>query len=144
MGHRKIRDVIAGRPLHTMPGETTVAAAAECMVAHRIGALLVVEQGNLAGIFTERDALARVLAQGLDPKATVLSQVMTPKPLSISADKPLAHALIIMHENGFRHMPVIDGGRLAGVVSVRDALGSEMVELSGNLDKLQQLSENMR
>jgi CBS domain-containing protein len=127
-----------------MPGTTSVVDAAKVMATQRIGALLVVDGGRLVGIFTERDALSRVLAKGADPKATTLAEVMTPGPLTVSAEKPLAHALIIMHENGFRHMPVVDGGKLAGVVSVRDALGSEMSELTGNLDALERIAENMR
>ena len=144
MSGRRIRQVIAGRPVHTMPSSTTVAAAAQQMASANIGAMLVVDGGELVGIFTERDALGRVLAKGVDPKRATLAEVMTAKPLTVSADKQLIHALIIMHENGFRHMPVTDGGKLAGMVSVRDALGNEMNELSGNLAKLESLSENIR
>lgn len=144
MSDRKIRQVIAGRPLHTMPGDSTVIEAARRMADERIGALLVVVGGELAGIFTERDAVGRVLAKGLDPRTTTLSQVMTPEPRTVAADLPLAHALIIMHENGFRHLPVVDGDQVIGVVAVRDALGSEMSELTGNLDTLERLAENMR
>lgn len=144
MSTRKIRQIIAGRPVHSMPSSTTVAAAARRMTEQQIGALLVVDGGALVGIFTERDALGRVLARDVDPSTATLAQVMTAKPLTISADKALAHALIIMHENGFRHMPVVDGDRLAGVVSVRDALGDELSEMSGTLRKIETLAENVR
>lgn len=144
MPKRIIRSLIAGRPVHDVPGNTTVLAAAQKMAAAHIGALLVVDGGKLVGIFTERDALSRVLAKGLDPTTTPVAQVMTAKPLSISPDKPLSHALFIMHDNGFRHMPVVDGEKLAGIVSVRDALGPEMSELVDNLAQRDKLAENMR
>jgi len=144
MPKRIIRSLIAGRPLHAVPSTTSVLVAAQKMAAARIGALLVVDEGKLSGIFTERDALSRVLAKGLDPATTKLSQVMTAKPISISADKPLGHALFLMHDNNFRHMPVMDGEKLAGIVSVRDALGPEMSELVDNLAQRDKLAENMR
>ena len=141
---RKIRQVIQGRGMFSMPKATTVQEAARHMATQRIGALLVIEGADLVGIFTERDALSRVLAKGVDPVRTTLGEVMTPKPLTISADKPLSHALIFMHENGFRHMPVVDGDRVVGVVSVRDALGSELSQLDSDLDAMEQMAENIR
>ncbi len=144
MPTRIIRSLIAGRPLHAIPSATTVLVAAQKMASAHIGALLVVDGGKLVGIFTERDALSRVLAKGLDPTSTPIAQVMTAKPLSISSDKPLSHALFIMHDNGFRHMPVVDGDKLAGIVSVRDALGPEMSELVDNLNQRDKLAENIR
>lgn len=144
MPKRIIRNIIAGRPLHSVTSDTTVLAAAKKMATENIGAMLVVDAGVLTGVFTERDALSRVLAKGLDPEKTPISQVMTAKPLTISADKALSHALLIMNDNGFRHMPVVDGGKLAGIVSVRDALGQEMSELVNNIQQRDSLAEHMR
>ena len=143
MPKRIIRNIIAGRPLHTLGGNTSVLAAAKKMADENIGAMLVVDGENLLGVFTERDALCRVLAKGLNPETTRVSEVMTSRPLTISADKALSHALLIMHDNGFRHMPVVDGGKLAGIVSVRDALGQEMSELISNIAQRDALSEKM-
>ena len=144
MPKRLIRSLIAGRQLHSVSSDSTVLAAAQTMAAKNIGAMLVVDGTALAGIFTERDALSRVLAKGLDPAKTKIAQVMTAKPLTISAEKPLSHALFIMHDNAFRHMPVVDGGKLVGVVSVRDALGPEMSELVDKLAQRDQLAEHIR
>lgn len=144
MNDRTIGQVIAGRAVQALPGSATVVEAARRMVEARVGALLVVDGERLLGIFTERDALARVLAKGADPARLTLAEVMTPKPITIGAERLLAHALILMHENGCRHMPVLDGGRVAGVVSMRDALGSEMTELDGHLDRLEQIAAEMR
>lgn len=144
MPKRIIRNVIADRPMYSVSSDTTVLAAAQKMAAQNIGAMLVVDGDTLSGIFTERDALSRVLSKGLDAATTTVKQVMTAKPLTISADKPLSHALLIMHDNGFRHMPVVDGGKLAGMVSVRDALGPEMSELVDNIEQRDLLAEHIR
>ncbi|MBL0087918.1 MAG: CBS domain-containing protein [Ideonella sp.] len=87
-----------------------MSAAASFMAAEGIGAVMVVDQGELIGIFTERDALYRVIAKGMDPHATPLREVMTPEPFTIAPHKTYGHALVLMQENGFRHVPVIEDG----------------------------------
>lgn len=144
MPKRLIRTIVAERTMHCVTSDATVLAAAQTMASKNIGAMLVVDGNALAGIFTERDALSRVLAKGLDPAKTKVSQVMSANPLTVSADKPLMHALFLMHDNGFRHMPVLDNGKLTGVISVRDALGPEMAELDSSLEQRDQLAEHMR
>ena len=89
---------------------------------------MVTEQGRLVGIFTERDALFRVIAQGRDAKSTRLSDVMTPNPLSIEPTKRFGHALHMMYEGGFRHVPVVRNGVPIGMISARDVLGPELEE----------------
>src|SRR6059058_3439166 len=97
MEERPIRSIIGEQKPIFARAETSVAAAAKLMKRHRIGALLVTKSGQLAGIFTERDALFRVLAEGRDPAKTHLSQVMTPNPRTISPDRPFGHALHLMY-----------------------------------------------
>lgn len=143
MPHRPIRAVIEGRPLHAAPSGTTVQEAARLMAERRIGALLVVDGGRLVGIFSERDALNRVLARALDPATTPLACVMTPDPHTVAIDKPLAFALHVMHAEGFRHMPVTDGGRPVGMVSVRDALGLEIAAFERDLAQRDHLTERL-
>jgi CBS domain-containing protein len=122
----------------------TVRAASKLMVEKKIGALLVVENSRIAGIFTERDALNKVLAASLDPDTTVLSQVMVADPQTIRADKPLAYALYMMAEGGFRHVPVVDAvGAPLGMVSARDALGQDMVELERDMKHLEDLESSI-
>lgn len=125
MSQRCIRDIIAGGQLVTASKDTTVVEAAKTMTKAHVGAILVVEDGALTGIFTERDALQRVLAKGVDPTVTPLSKVMTAKPVTVSPNLPLGHALHLMYEGGFRHVPVVDQGKPVGMVSARDALGDE-------------------
>ncbi len=141
MPHRPIRTLVATQRIITAPPDTLVTAAACAMKAAKVGALLVVENGKLAGIFTERDALFRVLAEGLDPAATPLSQVMTANPQTIGADKPFGHAMHMMFEGGFRHVPVVDNGRPVGMVSARDALGPEMEAFESELRQREEISE---
>lgn len=144
MPRRMIDEVLVGRSLFTAPKEMTVRAASRLMAENRIGALVVVEGKRIAGIFTERDALNKVLAAGLDPDATPLSVVMVKDPQTIGAEKPLAYALYMMAEGGFRHVPVVDaGGTPIGMVSARDALGQDLVEFERELKHLEELESSI-
>jgi len=80
------------------------------MATRAVGAVLVVKDDKLLGIFTERDVVFRVVACDLDPDATRLSEVMTPEPKTIAPEKAFGVAMALMHENGFRHLPVLDKG----------------------------------
>lgn len=140
MPKRLISDLIAGRNIVTAGKATTVRAACELMASKRIGALLIVEGDRIAGIFTERDALNKVLAGRLDPDTTMLAQVMVRDPQTIGADKPLAYALLMMADGGFRHVPVVDAsGAPLGMVSARDALGQDLVDLESDLKRMESL-----
>jgi CBS domain-containing protein len=105
------------------------------------GADEATEQGRVAGrgrhaligIFTERDIVFRVVAAGRDPKATRLAEVMTPQPQTINPNEPFLRALRIMHEGGFRHLPVVENNWPLGVVSARDALDDDLHELRAEL-----------
>jgi CBS domain-containing protein len=112
----------------TAPPETTVSEAAKLMADRNVGAVMVVHQERLIGIFTERDAVFRVIARGLDTQTTPLAEVMTTEPKTIGPDKTFGLALLMMHEQGFRHVPVIENGRPVGIVSARNALDPEMEE----------------
>jgi CBS domain-containing protein len=98
------------------------------MKSKHYGAVLITEGNDLLGIFTERDALYRVIATGLDPDVTEVREVMTKEPTTITPDKTFGHAMLIMHEGKFRHLPVVDNGRLVGMVSSRNALDPDLEE----------------
>jgi CBS domain-containing protein len=138
---RPVRSIIEDQKPVTATADITVAAAARLMKEHRIGALLVLQEGRLAGIFTERDALFRVIAEGRDPKKTRIAEVMTANPRTIAPDRPFGHALHLMYEGGFRHVPVVDNGRPLGVVSSRDALGPDLQQFVAELDKRTHIGE---
>ena len=143
MPNRKIRSIVEGQTVLALSGDTTVVDAARRMADAHVGSVLVLAGGRLAGIFTERDALNRVLAKGVDPKATRLDAVMTPNPLTVHPDKPLGHALHMMFEGGFRHVPVVEDGRPIGMVSARDALGLELVEFEHELEQRDEITERL-
>lgn len=125
MSQRTIRTIIDEQQLVTAPAKTTVTEAARLMKQRHVGAVMVVEDGNLVGIFTERDALFRVLAEGRDGQTT-LDDVMTRNPMTIHPDRSFAEALQMMYGGSFRHVPVVEDGRPIGIVSARDALGPEL------------------
>lgn len=141
MPHRVIRDVIAGRAAHTAPSQTTVADAARLMKKHAVGALLIVDHTHLVGIFTERDVVFRVIAVDKDPKTTRVAAAMTKKPRTIDPDRPIGHALHMMFEGGFRHVPVVDNGRPIGMISARDALGPELAQFQVELVEREHIRE---
>ena len=141
MPQRPIRTIIENQQIVTTHASTTVAEAARLMKQSNVGALMVVERGRLVGIFTERDALFRVVAEERDPSATPLSSVMTAHPQTIGPDKPFGHALLMMYESGFRHVPVVEHGKPIGMVSARDALGPELQEFESELERRQHIGE---
>jgi CBS domain-containing protein len=125
---QQIKEIMERRKFLTAPPSTTVRKASEMMAAKQVGAVLVVDKGQLIGIFSERDVVFRVVAKGLDPAATPLSAVMTPEPKTAKPTNTFGWAMTIMHENGFRHMPVVDDGKPIGIVSARSALDPDLEE----------------
>jgi CBS domain-containing protein len=111
-----------------LPPETTVSKAAELMAKMKIGAVMIVEQERLVGIFTERDALFRVIARGLDARTTPLAEVMTVEPRTVGPGTSYGYALVMMQENGFRNTPVVENGKPIGIVSSRSAMDPELEE----------------
>ncbi len=130
--HRTIvPDIVRDQTLASLPPGATVHEAARIMSERHVGAVLIAVAGRLQGIFTERDVLTRIVAPGLDPAETVLGSVMTPNPDTVGPGDTALEALQRMSERGYRHLPVVDDGRLIGIVSIRDlyaAVNSELAE----------------
>jgi CBS domain-containing protein len=127
--NREMAEIIRNQNPVTMPPTVSVQEACREMHARKIGAVLVTKgKGELIGIFTGRDAV-RVLAQGQDPKATTLRQVMTKTPASLPPRHTAIHALRLMRDGGFRHVPVVEEGLVIGVVSRGDFRGLEQDRL---------------
>jgi CBS domain-containing protein len=107
--------------LYSLPASASVAQAVEMMAENEIGAVLVSTEDELVGgIFTERDVMMRVVRAGLDPKRTVLSMVMTRDVHFVSPGTTLEAALALMYVHRHRHLLVIDGPHVHGLVSIRD------------------------
>ena len=117
-----IRDVVKDRPVYSIDAERSVLDAARYMMEHNIGALPVMRDGQLVGMISERDVMNRVVAVGRTPGTTVISEVMTPNPKSVNISETVEDCLFLMREFGFRHLPITEGGKLIGVVSLRDIL----------------------
>lgn len=141
MVDRSIRSLIDNAGCITCPQSMTVGEAARLMKQHHIGAIMVVENDKLIGIFTERDALFRVLAEGCDLHVTRVCDVMTRNPQSIGPDKPFADALQLMHRGRFRHVPVVEQGRAIGMVSASDAMGPELEAFVWELLRQEQMGD---
>jgi CBS domain-containing protein len=121
-----VRDVMVQENALVLSPETTVGVAAEIMAQKRAGAVMVVEHERLVGIFTERDALFRVIARGLDARTTRLADVMTVNPETVGPKTSYGYALIMMQENGFRNAPVVENGKPIGIVTSRSAMDPEL------------------
>ena len=102
--------------------QQTVLEVVKLMVQHNIGAVPVLREGQLVGIFSERDLMSRVVAEGLDAARINVSKVMTEDPLTIAPGDNLETCMTLMKRHGFRHLPVCSGREVKGVISLRDIL----------------------
>lgn len=119
---KRIGELIEGQALLVLDPGIKVRAAAERMAERNIGAVAVVDSGKLAGIFSERDIMSRVVARGLDPSQTAVGLVMSKELVVADPDEKVEDALRKMHSIGSRHLPVVDEGKLVGMISIRDLL----------------------
>lgn len=126
---RRIADMMKDSDVVALPPTATVDEAARLMKARRCGSVLVTVERHLRGIFTERDVVNRVVAERLDAVATTLAQVMTEKPDAVTPDTLAVDALRMMEDGGYRHLPVVRGSKILGVVSRRDFYGEEKAEV---------------
>jgi CBS domain-containing protein len=111
-----------GSVVFSVPPTITVIAAAKEMDRHGVGAILVIENGRIVGIFTERDVLSRVVAAGLDPQITPIERIMTRDPITVASSTTIEEVMALFTNKRFRHLPVVDEGRLVGLVSIGDIL----------------------
>lgn len=117
-----IYDLVKDRPVFSIDADRSVLEGARSMMERRIGALPVLRNGELVGIFSERDIMNRVVAVGRLPGSTKISEVMTANPKAVNIDETVENCLYLMREFGFRHLPIVDGKELKGLVSSRDIL----------------------
>ncbi|MBL8836304.1 MAG: CBS domain-containing protein [Alphaproteobacteria bacterium] len=133
MQRKIVPDVVREQKLAQVPETMTVRDAASLMAKRHIGAVLVMEGARLIGIFTERDLMSRVVAAGVDPDRTPIGQVMTRNPDTIGGDEAAIEAVRKMQRFGYRHLPVVQGAQVVGIISVRDLYAAVLDELEEDI-----------
>jgi len=134
----RISDLLGdkGRQVYTVRKGATVCEAVREMNRKGVGALVVMLDERPAGIFTERDVLRRVVDEDRDPQLTRVVEVMTPDPVTIEVNDRVEEAMAIMTARRFRHLPVLDGGALVGLVSIGDVMRWVMLHLEENVQQM--------
>jgi CBS domain-containing protein len=143
MPRRLVRDIMKHRPPVVARIEETAQVAAARMTEQACGSVLVCDGDELCGIFTERDLVTRVVGKGLDPKTTPLRAVMTRDPDCIESTETAREALRRMDEFGYRHLPVVEGGQVLGVISMRDMPAETMARTLPELEQRRVLAERI-
>ncbi|MEJ2028008.1 MAG: CBS domain-containing protein [Limibacillus sp.] len=134
-------DIVSDQDISFLKPDDRVSSAIDLMTDRKIGAVLIAEEGRLAGIFTERDVLHRLVKAKKDLVNTPLRDVMTADPMCVQPDAPALAALQIMTEKGFRHLPVVTAeGEIVGIVSIRDLYGAVLSELEADVRQRDQLN----
>ena len=124
-----VPDVIGEQQVARVGRKATAREAAKLMRTHDVGAVLIMAGDILEGILTVNDMTYRVVAEGRDPDKTAVGEVMTRDPDTVAPDTTAIEALRLMQDGGYRHLPVLDGGSVLGVVSRRDFFGVEKARL---------------
>jgi CBS domain-containing protein len=123
-----INDLINAQKTHVAEAHQTVLEVAQAMVVLNIGAVPVQRDGELVGIFSERDLMRRVVVEGRDPRTTLVEQVMTLDPLTIHPAETVENCMVLMRLHGFRHLPVCESRKLVAMISLRDLLLHDLTE----------------
>ncbi len=131
-----IRDLLSNRTIHYVQPEQTVFEAANYMVQCNVGAVPVLEDAKLVGIFSERDIMRRVVSEGRDPMTTRIADVMTTGVHTVAPSGSCHEAMALMQEYAVRHLPVCDGSTLVGFLSLRDLLHQKLDETVGEAESL--------
>ncbi len=131
---RIIPDIVNDQKIFSLKGDATVSEAAKQMVDHNVAAVVIVDHNQrLVGIMTERDMTRRVLAKNLDADSVKLEEVMTKNPDTLAPDDSALDALELMRTRKYRHLPVADGDKVVGMVSIRDLYAAVKVALEENI-----------
>lgn len=119
--------------LHVVQHDQTVIEAVHFMVENNVGAVPVLNSGELVGIFSERDLMTKVLVRGHDPHTTNVEDVMSPDPLRVAPDASIQDCMVLMKLHKFRHLPICEGNKVVGFLSLRDILMHEVDEMGVDL-----------
>ena len=124
----QIYDLIKDQDTYRADVNQTVLELAQAMVDRNIGAVPVLRNGELVGIFSERDLMKSVVVERRDPETTLVGEVMTEDPLTVSPTEDLETCMVLMRRHGFRHLPICDGKLLKGLVSLRDIMLHDLTD----------------
>jgi CBS domain-containing protein len=136
MQRRIVPDVVRDQKLAIADEAMSVRDAVRLMVEHDVSAVMIADRSGLRGIFTERDLARKVVAPGLDPDRVTLGAVMTHNPDTLRPDDSPRRAIEKMRSRGYRHLPVVDGAAVVGMVSVRDLYTAALGEAEEDLREL--------
>jgi CBS domain-containing protein len=134
-----IATVITGRQLYTIASAASAREAAKYLEGKEVGAVAVVDDGNLKGILSERDLVQRIIAAGADPSRVTVGEIMTANPITMQSSQTLSDALDEFRTRKFRHLPVMSGDTLVGMLSVRDLYAAIQSELEDDLHEREAL-----
>ena len=118
----QVYELVKDRKIYFIEADRSVLEAARFMMEHNIGALPVLRNGELVGMFSERDVMTRVVAGARSPGTTKVAEVMTSNPRAVGPEESIENCLFMMREYGFRHIPIVEDKKLRGMVSLRDLL----------------------
>jgi len=132
----RIVDLVKDRDVYFVEASRSVLDTVKYMAERNIGAVAVIRGDELVGIFSERDLMKRVVAPGKNPAATTVEDVMTADPLVVSPQEEVSDCMRMMKEHSFRHLPICDGRKLKGLLSLRDLLLHDQVEKEGEIQTM--------
>ena len=126
-----------GQEIWSIPADVSVFDALSMLAEKNIGALVVVTDGDLVGIVSERDYARKVILADKSSKETLVSEIMTPDPVTVTSSDTVGECMGLMTENRFRHLPVIDDGVLMGVISIGDVVRAVIEEQKFLIEQLE-------
>jgi CBS domain-containing protein len=140
LAYRSLQQILASKPkvLWTVGPTDTVLTALQIMAEKDIGFLVILDQGAMVGVLSERDCARRVILAGKFPEATPVADIMVRDVITVDLAHTFADCLRLMHRHGIRHLPVLQGGKVVAVVSIRDLLGEAVAhhaKIIGELER---------
>ena len=134
----KVADILKakGNIIHSVPGSVSVYEAIKVMGEKNIGALVVMEGGNLSGILSERDYARKVVLKGKSSRETMVKDIMTEQVLTVATSDSIETCMEVMTKNHIRHLPIVEGGKVLGMISIGDVVNALIRMQKETIDQL--------